>query len=225
MIHRKSTKRRKSYKRKSKRKSYKRRSTTRKSKRKSVKRKSINSKFYNIVFVEQLCTKPLQKSFDLNQISTSNDVLDLNHENKSNFNVSKVSAQIPKIKVKPNLTENQNRSVTHITELEKFQTKINNSTSPILVEFTANWCKPCKIPEKIAIDLIKNKNIEFVRFDVSNTNLDDIYTTYNIKTIPTFILFENNMSKKIIGKPNKSQIGVNDIKLEDLTNLFKNINA
>lgn len=86
------------------------------------------------------------------------------------------------------MTEEKN-PVTHLTD-ENFDTEINNSPLPVLVDFWAPWCAPClmvaPILEKIA-----------VRFDgkvkVAKVNVDENFGVagrFGITSIPTLIFFK-----------------------------------
>ena len=81
-------------------------------------------------------------------------------------------------------------SVLHLTA-ENFKTTIQNSQKPVLVDFFADWCMPCKmfapILEKVS-DKIGNDAI------IAKINIDeaeDIATEYGVMSIPTVILFKN----------------------------------
>ncbi len=85
---------------------------------------------------------------------------------------------------------------------ENFEKEVLKSDKPVLIDFWAPWCMPCKIiaptVEKIAEDL-KGK------INVSKSNVDenpDIATELSILNIPTLILFKD-------GKEVSRMIGVN----------------
>ncbi len=74
--------------------------------------------------------------------------------------------------------------------LTNFDNEISNSNVPVLVDFWAEWCGPCKmlgpILEEISKDL-KNK------LQVVKVNLDenqDLAMKYSIRSIPTLLLFK-----------------------------------
>ena len=66
-----------------------------------------------------------------------------------------------------------------------------------LIIFSADWCKYCKVAKDAMInhpklpEVIKNYTIVDVNFDVDK----DIVRGYNIKSIPTFVVFENGKEK------------------------------
>ena len=71
-----------------------------------------------------------------------------------------------------------------------FQELINSST-PVLVDFYADWCGPCKmmspIIEQLATEM--GDKMKVIKIDVDkNAQLSD---KYQIRGIPTFMLFQN----------------------------------
>ena len=62
---------------------------------------------------------------------------------------------------------------------------------PMLVDFSAEWCMPCKIYTPVLEELSTEMNgrIAFGKLDVSN--FDEIASQYSITGIPTVVLFKN----------------------------------
>jgi thioredoxin 1 len=94
---------------------------------------------------------------------------------------------------------------------------------PIIVEFTASWCEPCKrfAPtfERISE---KHPEIEFIQLDVEEAV--DMANAYGCRGVPFFVAFENKASKAIgsfSGVPTEQQladiienlIGENEIRI------------
>ena len=88
-----------------------------------------------------------------------------------------------------------------------FKTKIINSEIPVLVDFWAAWCGPCRMLAPIIDEVAKEYE---GKVKVGKVNVDEeqeLAVRYGIASIPTVILFKNGaIANKTIGFGSKAQI-------------------
>jgi len=66
---------------------------------------------------------------------------------------------------------------------------------PVLVDFYADWCAPCKTMNPILKKIKKNMgdNLKIIKINVDNNQ--QVASKFQVRGIPTFILFKNNEVK------------------------------
>ena len=101
--------------------------------------------------------------------------------------------------------EKQEEKVIEVTS-ENFEEVVLKSEKPVLIDFYATWCGPCKILSPIVEEVEKeNENVKFVKIDIDKT--DDIALQYQVMSIPTLVLIQNGEEKdRIVGIVDKTQI-------------------
>jgi thioredoxin 1 len=87
-----------------------------------------------------------------------------------------------------------------------FKKEVLESAQPVLVDFWATWCAPCRAIAPLVEDLAsKHKG----KLKVAKVNIDDNQDTpqqYGVRSIPTLLLFKNGQVVDQIVGANKSRI-------------------
>lgn len=89
-------------------------------------------------------------------------------------------------------------AISQLTD-SNFEGEVINSEKPVLVDFWAVWCGPCRA---IATEIEKLAEEKIAELKIGKLNVDDNRDTaikYGISSIPTLLLFKNGeVVKKII---------------------------
>jgi thioredoxin 1 len=96
--------------------------------------------------------------------------------------------------------------ITHLTS-STFDETVNGSTAPVLVDFWAEWCGPCKmiapVLEEMAGEL--GEQVKITKLNVDEN--PDIAMRFSVMSIPTLLLFHGgDVKKKIVGAKGKGAL-------------------
>ena len=96
--------------------------------------------------------------------------------------------------------------IVHVSD-DTFESEVLKSGTPVLVDFWAEWCGPCKMIAPTLDEVAKEYS---GRLKVAKVNVDHNQATppkYGIRGIPTLILFKNgSVEATKVGAVSKSQL-------------------
>ena len=72
-----------------------------------------------------------------------------------------------------------------------FEAEVINSDKPVLVDFYADWCGPCKMMMPVIDNLAKTYDGRIKVGKVNSDEEGDLAAKYNIMSIPSFLIFKN----------------------------------
>ena len=101
--------------------------------------------------------------------------------------------------------------VTTITT-ENFENEVLKSDKPVLVDFWASWCGPCRMVSPL-VDELAEEHPEFKFCKINVDEQEPLAIKFGIMSIPTLIVFKN-------GEEKKKQIGA--LPKEAILDLVKN---
>jgi thioredoxin 1 len=96
--------------------------------------------------------------------------------------------------------------LVHVSD-DNFEQEVIKSEKPVLVDFWAPWCGPCRAIGPVVEDLAE---VYKDRVKVAKLNIDDnpkTATVYGVMSIPTIVLFKNgNALDKVVGLAPKERL-------------------
>jgi thioredoxin 1 len=89
-------------------------------------------------------------------------------------------------------------AITEVTD-SNFQAEVIESEQPVLVDFWAPWCGPCRIVAPVLEEIAGERDdLKIVKLNVDDNQ--QTAATFEVLSIPTLILFKGGqVAKKVIG--------------------------
>ena len=89
-------------------------------------------------------------------------------------------------------------TITDVTDAN-FQAEVIESETPVLVDFWAPWCGPCRVVAPVLEDIANERDdLRIVKLNVDDNQQTAI--KYGVRSIPTLIMFKN-------GEPVNMKVG------------------
>ena len=88
-----------------------------------------------------------------------------------------------------------------------FDEQVTASSVPVVVDFWADWCGPCKMIAPIISELAVEQagKLQFAKLDVDAN--PDVSMRYSVMSIPTLIVFRDGQeAKRLVGAKGKHQL-------------------
>ena len=82
-----------------------------------------------------------------------------------------------------------------IKTADEFQTKVLEAKTPVLVDFFATWCGPCRMVAPVIDEIATEKAGQVTVYKVDIDQSPDLACKYQVSRVPTLIVFENGQIK------------------------------
>ena len=90
-------------------------------------------------------------------------------------------------------------TVSEVTD-SNFQAEVIESDVPVLVDFWAPWCGPCRMVAPVVEEIAQERGAALKVVKLNTDENQETAVTYNVMSIPTLILFRNGeVAKTVIG--------------------------
>jgi thioredoxin 1 len=90
---------------------------------------------------------------------------------------------------------------------QNFKEEVLNASSPVLVDFWAPWCGPCRLVSPVVEEIAKEYDGKLKVVKVNTDDNPETATNYHISGIPSLLLFkEGQVADQIVGAVPKTKL-------------------
>lgn len=88
-----------------------------------------------------------------------------------------------------------------------FEETVLNSSKPVLVDFWASWCGPCKMLSPIVDQVAEEANGEFIVGKINVDEEGELAKKFKVMSIPTLLVFKNGeVVNRSVGYISKEEV-------------------
>ena len=90
---------------------------------------------------------------------------------------------------------------------ENFEKEVLQSRIPVLLDFWASWCGPCRMMSPVVDDIAESMNTSIKVGKINVDECPDLAAKYNVMSIPTFVVIKNGQETgRTVGVQSKDEI-------------------
>jgi thioredoxin 1 len=97
-----------------------------------------------------------------------------------------------------------------------FDEVVGEADRPLLVEFGAEWCPPCKVLAPVLDSIVADHGDRLILYKVDSDEHPDLVARFEVSSVPTTLVFEDGaLVKRMVGARGKRQL------LEELSDVLR----